>query len=203
MKITASGGSVFFIRTDYLRIVSADEIVEGAEFADDEEQDLLDAGLVFAAETKASDYLARAEQSRSGLRRKLLAKKFDSSAIERALDFLESANFLSDRRFSRAWLRNRNVSRAEGRVKLASGLLQRGIDRETAQSALDEFCAETTESERLERALAKIMRQSKSASLPQEKIVLKLTKLGFSYKDAMAAVRKASAIAPNTKTLDI
>lgn len=189
LKITAVGGSVFFIRKDYLRVVQADSVVEGAEFVEGEEQDLLDAGLAFAAETKACDYLARAEQSRAGLERKLLAKKFDAASVGRALDFLESQNYLSDARFSRAWLRNRNVSRAEGRVRLASGLLQRGIDRKTAEDALDEFCAETTEKHRLERALSKIMRLSKSASLPSEKIVLKLVRLGFAYKDSVAAVK--------------
>lgn len=188
MKITADTKSVFFVRTDYLRKVQHDEIFAGAEFSDEQENDLLDAALAFAAETKARDYLSRAEQSRFMLTRKLTAKKFDSQSIARALDFLENEGALSDARFARAWLYNRNISRAEGKQKLLAGLLQRGVSREIAATALDMFCAEKTEDERLSRAFSKILRSSKAALMTKEKVIEKLIRQGFSYKDAKKAV---------------
>ena len=86
--MTGSGPS-FFIRTYYLSLVTPEEITEGAEFLEDKENDILDAGHSFAAEKKAVDYLARAEQSHLGLYRKLLAKNFDETAVNRALEYLE------------------------------------------------------------------------------------------------------------------
>lgn len=190
MKITADTESVFFIRAEYLTVVDADDIAEGAEFLCEEEEDLLNAGLAFAAEKKACDYLARAEQSRAGLRRKLLAKNFDENAVDCVLDFLESEGFLSDARFARSWLNNRNIAHAEGRTKLLAGLLRRGVSRDVANTALDEFCAERTENERLSRAVEKIFRLAKNKNLSEEKIILKLMRQGFEYRAVKAELKK-------------
>lgn len=191
MKIAVSGGSAFFIRTEYLNIVKGEDVFAGAELAEDAESDLLNAGLVFAAESKACDYLARAEQSRAGLRRKLLAKGFGKDAVERALNFLEREQLLSDERFARAWLNNRNIGHAEGRPKLLAGLLRRGVGREVAENALEEFCGQSTEGARLSRALRKILRSSGASKLPQEKIIARLSKQGFAYKNIKSALLSA------------
>ena len=177
MKIMTSSGPSFFIRTFYLTLVKPEEISDGTEFLEEKENDILDAGLAFAAEKKAVDYLARAEQSRFGLKKKLDAKNFDSMAVGRALDYLESVGYLSDRRFARAWLNNRKIAHSEGRSKLASHLAARGIDRESADAALNEFFESNDELSLCKRALAKCRRLKKNP----EKINEYLMRSGFSY----------------------
>ena len=177
MKIITGSGPSFFVRINYLSLVRPEEITEGTEFTEEKENDILDAGLAFAAEKKAVDYLARAEQSHLGLYRKLIAKKFDENAVNRALEYLEIKGYLSDRRFARAWLNNRKIAHSEGRSKLASELASRGISREDARFALDEFFENNNELDLCRRALAKCRRLKKSP----EKTNDYLLRSGFSY----------------------
>lgn len=178
MEITVESGPSFFIRIDYLNFVDAKDIKPCAEFFEEKEEDILDAGLCFAAERKAEDYLSRSEQSRFGLNRKLLAKGFDKKAINRALDYLESKNYLSDARFARAWLNNRKISKAEGRIRLSAELASRGIDKNTVNAALDEYFEENSEEELCLRAYEKYLRLGKS----EDKIIASLNRSGFSNK---------------------
>lgn len=178
IKITIQAGPSFFIRPFYLRRIKAELIVPGAVFDGEEEQDIIDAGFSYSAEIKAVDYLARAEQSRFGLSHKLSKKGFEKQYIECALDYLESVSYLSDARFSRAWLNVRRISHAEGRIRLAAELAARGIDRATASVAIDDFFAENSEEEQCRYALKKLMYHSFST----DQIVQKLMHSGFSYK---------------------
>ena len=76
-KLTPEEGSAFFVRREYLPEGLFERINVGLEFDDEETDSLLDAGLTCAVELKAVGYLARAEQSRFGLTRKLIDKKYD------------------------------------------------------------------------------------------------------------------------------
>lgn len=178
VKITTSSGPSFFIRNSYLSLVKFDDIVPSAVFLEEKEDDILNAGLSFAAEKKAVDYLARAEQCRIGLVRKLTAKGFAKEPIQAALDYLESISYLSDRRFARAWLNNRKIGHSEGRGRLASELAARGISRNDADLALDEFFDANDEKTLCLRALKKCQRLKKSLEKTQDY----LKKCGFSYR---------------------
>ena len=178
INITTDAGLSFFIRTSYLSLVSKEMLVENAEFSDLKEEDIVDAGLCFAAEKKALDYLNRSEQYRLGLFSKLLSKGFEKSHINRALDFLEQKKALDDSRFARAWLNNRKITHAEGRTKLEAELVSRGIKKEIIEKNLDEFFEENSERELCLRAYKKCLRLKKS----EDKTVSYLLKNGFSIK---------------------
>lgn len=177
IKISSESGLAFFIRFVYLKIVKPEDIVENSEFHDDEEKDILDAALAFAAESKAVDYLSRSEQCRFTLSKKLASKNHEKKSIEMALDYLESKNYLSDERFSRAWLNSRRINHSEGRTKLAAELASRGISKETAKLALDDFFSENSEFELCKKDFAKVSRNCADS----EKIIRRLVAHGFSY----------------------
>ena len=178
MEITAASGPSFFIRPSYLTTVSAPLLVPGYELDGEQELELLDAALVFAAEKKAVDYLSRQEQSRSGLVKKLMAKGMEKRHIDVALNYLEGKNYLSDSRFARSWLNNRRITKCEGRSRLLSELMSRGIDKNICDQALDEFFAENDESELCRKAALKLIRLGKK----EEKLVASLVRSGFTYK---------------------
>ena len=165
-------------RTIYLSLINPDDIVDGAEFLDEKEEELVDAGLCFAVEQKALDYLNRSEQYRMGLTAKLIAKGFAKSNINRALDYLESKKYLDDRRFAGVWLRNRAITHAEGRSKLSMELAARGINKAYITEALDEFFEEISEEKICMRALKKCVKTKKD----EDKITQYLLKNGFSIK---------------------
>lgn len=176
-KFTPEEGSAFYIRKDYLPEGMFDKIDVGVEFSEVEVDSLLDAGLTCAVELKAVSYLARAEQSRFGLSRKLIEKKYDKKYVEAALTYLEGRGYLSDARYAAAWLNTRKINHYEGRSRLAAELAARGIARDVAVAALDEFFTENDEDEICRKAYEKL---SKNKS--DEKLTESLIRAGFSLK---------------------
>ena len=138
-----------------------------------------------AASQKALALLARCEQCRSGLERKLLQKGYSKLTVEGVLDALEERDFLSDRRFARAWLNSRRIGHYEGRSRLLSELAARGIDKEISKEAVDSFFEEFDEGEICRKAAKKFVAQGKSG----EKLMASMQRAGFSYKMAAAALR--------------
>lgn len=176
-KIAPEEGSTFYIRKEYLSEGLFERIDAGAKFDDIETDSLLDAGLTCAVELKAVGYLARAEQSRFGLTRKLIEKKYDKKYVEAALSYLEGRGYLSDLRFATAWLNTRKINHYEGRSRLAAELAARGIAREVTTAALNEFFTENDEDEICRKAYEKL---SKSKS--GEKLMAAMLRLGFTQK---------------------
>ena len=182
-KLTPEEGSAFFVRKEYLPEGLFERINVGLEFDDEKTDSLLDAGLTCAVELKAVGYLARAEQSRFGLTRKLIEKKYDKKYVEAALTYLEWRGYLSDLRFATAWLNTRKINHYEGRSRLAAELAARGIARDVAGKALDEFFTENDEDELCRKAYEKL-----SKSKADEKLIAALLRSGFSMKQIKSII---------------
>jgi regulatory protein len=90
------------------------------------------------AEKRALSLLARAEQHRAGLERKLAAKGISRWCQRQALDRLESTGMLSDRRYASAWIRQRLRGHVEGPRSLTAALSSRGVDAGAVREALPE-----------------------------------------------------------------
>lgn len=176
-KVAPEEGSAFYIRKEYLPEGLFERLDIGAEFDDDETDSLLDAGLTCAVELKAVSYLARAEQSRFGLARKLIEKKYDKKYVEAALSYLEGRGYLSDLRYATAWLNTRRINHYEGKSRLSAELAARGIARDVANKALEEFFLENDEEEICRKAYEKL---SKSKS--GEKLMAAMLRQGFTQK---------------------
>ena len=187
IKITSDTGLAFFIRTTFLKIVSPAAIEKDAESSEEEEDDIIDAGMTYSAECKAVEYLARAEQCRFNLAQKLLKKNYERKYIDAALDYLEEKNYLNDGRFARAWLNSRKINHYEGRKRLLAELLSRGISKEDSCEALDEFFAENPEEALCEKAYHKYVRAGKS----EEALIRSMTGAGFSYQLIKRTIRNA------------
>ena len=177
-KIAAESGAAFFVRQEYLPSVELLSLLPGQEFLGEQEEELLDAGLASAVELKTVEYLARAEQSRFGLTRKLTEKKYARQHIDMALDFLEGKNYLSDERFSRVWLNSRRINHYEGRTKLLAELIGRGISKDVASAAVENFFSENDELDICLRAYKRFIEKGKK----DQKLVAAMLNAGFSYK---------------------
>ena len=182
-KLTPEEGSAFFVRKEYLPEGLFERIDVGLEFDDEETDSLLDAGLTCAVELKAVGYLARAEQSRFGLTRKLIEKKYDKKYVEASLTYLEGRGYLSDLRYATAWLNTRKINHYEGRSRLSAELTARGIARDVANKALDEFFTENDEDELCRKAYEKL-----SKSKADEKLIAALLRSGFSMKQIKSII---------------
>ena len=197
-RVEPTEGPAFFIRKDYLPTLDFDLIEPGAEVDEQQTDEILDAGLICVVELKAVGYLARAEQSRFGLTQKLVNKKFDKKYIDAALTYLEGRNYLSDARFARAWLHDRRINHFEGRTKLAAELGARGISREVAVAALDEFFEENDETQICARAYEKFVKQGKEG----EKLMAAMVRNGFSYKMVNEIIKEIPGSSPGMTEQD-
>lgn len=180
VRVVSSDGGTFFMRPVYLRSLSESDFFSLTVFDEEQSSEIIDAGLITACECKAVDYLARSEQCRSGLLKKLSDKGYQKEYINPALDYLENIKYLSDERFCRSWLNTRKINHAEGRTKLLSELSGRGIQKETAVKALDDFFAENSEKEAAEKCYRKLVRKGKTG----DKLISAMIQQGFSYKTA-------------------
>lgn len=177
-KVQPDSGSTFFIRQDYLVKVDFEKLEAGTVLSDEEAAELLDAAIACVVELKAVEYLARCEQSRFGLTQKLIKKEFEKKYIDQALTYLEKAGYLSDLRFSRAWLHSRALNHYEGKSRLINELMSRGISKEVSAAVVDEFFLENDEYEICRKAIEKQKKRGKE----DEKLIAALISKGFTYK---------------------
>jgi len=176
-KVFLEDCTSLFVRFSFLSVLNLEKVLSLCEMSDEEYEDLVDGGLCFACERKAEDYLARCEQSRFGLTRKLIDKGYDKKHVEKALDFLEAKNYLSDRRFASSWLRMHCSTKLHGRTRLLSELLSRGISRAVSDEALDELFETLDEEELCRKAYEKASRKKEG-----EKLLKFMLDSGFTYK---------------------
>jgi len=110
------------------------------------------------AEKIALRLIARAEQSSAGLLRKLEKRGIDTAVADEVISKLAQTNLINDERYSQFWLRSR-LRFAKSPRRLFSSLCARGIDHDTAKTALETALDEETENALLSRYTKKIMRK--------------------------------------------
>ena len=173
MKIVTSDGLSFFMRSDYLQSVAPQNIYSGADFTDDEADDIVQAGFAFAAERQALSFLNRSEHSRYMLECKLEKKGHAKQAVKRALDRLEEKKLLDDLRFAQAWLHNRLITKAEGPLRLSGELANRGVKRDLIDKALTALFENVGVDELFVRARTKLERAGKSGKKLEDALIRK------------------------------
>lgn len=125
----------------------------------------------------AARSLARTEQCRASLERKLRQKEFDDETIKSALDYLESKNYLNDSRYAEIWLKNHCEFKPQGKIRLLKELTGRGVKKTVAENAIRDYLISNTEESLCLKALRKITAKKRD---PQ-KILKSLADSGFSY----------------------
>ena len=132
---------------------------------------------VKAAIRSAAKSLARCEQCRVGLERKLAQKEFPKDAVMSALNFLEERGYLSDERYAASWIRTHCSVKSYGKLRLLRELTARGVSKAIAENAIEDYFITHTERELCMQAFSKLRSQGKS----EQKIMRALIDKGFSY----------------------
>jgi regulatory protein len=91
------------------------------------------------------DALTGQARSRHELRGKLAKKDVPPDLAERLLDRFTEVGLVDDQAFARSWVEGRQRSRGLARRALAQELRRKGIDDETARTALDDLDPEVEE----------------------------------------------------------
>lgn len=105
----------------------------------DVEHDGPDADAESVARTILLDALTGQARSRRELRDKLAKKDVPDDLAERLLDRFTEVGLVDDQAFARSWVESRQRSRGLARRALAQELRRKGVDDETARTALDDL----------------------------------------------------------------
>lgn len=167
--VLLTDGSSFYVRPEFLRL---HELQEGVEVDGGLYELLTDETLFVAAKQKAVDYLARREHSAFELKRKLLHKDFPVSVVEKVLEECRRQNYLDDERFTRIWAESRIRRKAEGPLKVAAKLSQKGVAQGIVERVLAELFTDEQLEESITRAVEKGRKKGGEDSTAMKKFLL-------------------------------
>lgn len=132
--------------------------------------------------------LAARRMSEAALYERLLQKGYRDEEIREAVAFCKEERYVDDALFARLYVEG--TRRAVGDVRLVGELVRRGIDRETARSAVG--AAEANEDARLGAALERLIRTRPRMSYPSAARTLE--RLGFPAARIYRRLREAAAL---------
>jgi regulatory protein len=137
IRIGLSDGALFSFNPVYLPHPCQDEgyFFPGRELGSEEAAALRFAADCFRAERAGLRLAARAEQTRSGLSRKLEQRGHGGTCVKAAVAYLAEMEIVDDRRFARRWIQSRLYRGTDSPFRLINGLCQRGINRDIAREA--------------------------------------------------------------------
>lgn len=170
-KIVTTDSQIFYIHSEFF-----DGTLTKGEITTETQNAIIDSALCFACLMKATNLLSRAEHTRFLLTQKLQKRDFSLDCINKVLDYLENKGTLSDGRFAQCFLLTR---KNEGRAKLMLELQKRGVKKDIAQDALDEYFFNNNENDLCKAAAKKLLKQNNAQ---EQKVIAALMRKGFSYK---------------------
>lgn len=110
------------------------------------------------AYTDALKLLTRRELSEAQLRQRLIRRKYDTDAVDAAIERLREERALDDVRVAEAIARSQTALRRRGKLRVRLEIERAGIAAATARRVVDEVFADLDADALLDAALAKRLR---------------------------------------------
>ncbi len=165
-------------RTDfqlYKKEIKKHNIVEGEELSDYDE--ILKETLIPRAKKRAIHLIEKMYRTESDLRRKLRQNGYPEEAIDEAISYVKSYNYINDKRYACMYVRNYRDSRTRNRI--FDDMYRKGIDKELINYALDEEYT-TDEEELMDMILRKRNYNRETATMKEkDKMFRFLARKGF------------------------
>jgi regulatory protein len=137
---------------------------------------------------RALRLLSVRDRSRRELERRLLMAGFEEAEVQGALERLESAGLVDDRRFARTLAEHQTGARLAGRRAVMAALMAKGVDRQTAETVLED----TGDEEERARTLAE-RRAGRLGGLPPQVAHRRLTDFLIRRGHAPGTAREAAS----------
>ena len=123
-------------RTDfqlYTREIDKYSIIEGEELSNYDE--ILSEVLIPRAKKRAMHLLEKMDRTKADIRSKLRRNGYPDEAINAAIEYIESYNYLNDERYAYMYVRNYCNSRSRNRIM--QDLYRKGVDKDTINDAIE------------------------------------------------------------------
>jgi regulatory protein len=115
---------------------------EGRTLTPEEQQEIERDDQYVRAKQRALDYLAHKPRTEEEVRRKLRRQDAPETVIEDVVARLYELSYLDDDAYAEDYVRNRFASKKYGPVRIRRELVERGVDRHTAEAAVDDHFAD-------------------------------------------------------------
>ena len=123
-------------RTDfqlYTREIDKYSIIEGEKLSNYDE--ILSEVLIPRAKKRAMHLLEKMDRTKADIRSKLRRNGYPDEAINAAIEYIESYNYLNDERYAYMYVRNYCNSRSRNRIM--QDLYRKGVDKDTINDAIE------------------------------------------------------------------
>jgi regulatory protein len=171
-----------FLDGEYAFAVSlnaAAALKKGQRLSRAEVEALKQDGEVDLAFQRAVRYLGMRPRSSAEIVTYLKRKEVDESVVEVVVHRLNERGYLDDEAFARFWVENRNRFRPRGAQALRHELRQKGVERETIDTALEEQDEEGAAWAAVEGKIGRWADLEKSEF--EQKLMALLARRGFRY----------------------
>ncbi len=141
---------------------------------------------------QALRFLERKPRSCQEIYQRLLLKGFDASEIHETLERLKDMGLLDDRQFAVRYAEE-IFSKGYGTLKIRRKLAEKGVKRDIIEETIAEFS--DLEKERAKEVLRTqlIRKASKPEEISRKKLLIYLSRRGFSEESSIAAVEGLEA----------
>ena len=146
---------------------------------------------------RAAKLLAARQRSVAELREKLSTTRGATKAmVDEAIARLQEYGYLDDAKFAQSYASLRLRERPIGRRRLQRDLWLKKVDKQTAETALDEIFESTPEEELIERAIAKRIRLRGKPKTREDakKLFDHLIRQGFEFELVSDKIRALAKI---------
>lgn len=165
-------------------------IMEHKELSESEYRYILSDVLIKRGKERAMHILQGADRTEKQMREKLEKGGYPITVIDAVIDFLLKYDYIDDYNYAISYIRTYGKSQSERLMR--EKLRQKGVDRETADSAMNKIMSEIDyDSESIIIDILKKKKYAKETADIKEKnrIISHLLRKGFRYEDILDAIR--------------
>lgn len=157
--------------------INVDEEIDGEVY-----EDILNTVVRKRAKARALHLLNCMGRTESQLRTKLEQGGYTEAIVEDAIAYVKSFGYLNDWEYARSFIEGRKQRKS--RRELLGGLLQRGIAKEEAERALEEYYDQEDSETAIEALLRKKKFEPENADyIQKQKMGGYLMRKGFKYEE--------------------
>ena len=158
----------------------------GREIDDEELRDIIERSSERRAKEKALRLISYRDHSRRELQQKI-ARTCDADAAEKAVERMEELGLINDESFARQYAQKLIFGKKMSKRAALLELSRKGIDKETAEAALDEI--EVDSREQIRAVIEKKYRDIGDEKT-KRRAVAALQRLGYGWDDIKAVLRE-------------
>ena len=168
----------------YKSEVSHLNLQEGCTLTEEQYEKMLHEILIPRAKKRAMHLLEKSNRTEAQLQEKLQQNGYPEIAVEAAIAYVKKFHYVDDLRYACSYVRNQNDRKGKNRLYLE--LLQKGVKKEEARQALDEFYPEEEESFKIQKWMEKKGYQKEQAEAKEkQKMYQFLLRKGFQSSDIL------------------